>query len=234
MSASCSSSELSSHQMAIRSHPGLQKMPASGISSELSAHQMAPAGAIAHSKTHLCPRASSFSFSSSVSPLRPLGLGLLARGDPRSFTSLFVRRYGRRSGQPSSSSLARRPASTYCRFRLLVLQFTSTSTPRVRLLGHPEVRKRPWPLQRPRGDGNGGRFVRSPCLPSWRGLRLYAIHQMLSLGPCAATVQRTVGESVTTLPAKTQGRTLDCPFNFRPPRIVAGWVFYLCRRDPLA
>ena len=35
--------------MAIRSHPGVQKMPASGISSELSAHQMAPAGAIAHS-----------------------------------------------------------------------------------------------------------------------------------------------------------------------------------------
>ena len=24
---------------------------------------------------------------------------------------------------------------------------------------------------------------------------------------------------------KTQGRTLDCPFNFRPPRAVAGWLF---------
>ena len=59
-------------------------MPASGISSELSAHQMAPAGAIAHSRAHLCPRASSFSFSSLVSPLRPLGLGLLGRCDPRS------------------------------------------------------------------------------------------------------------------------------------------------------
>ena len=32
--------------MAIRSHPGVQKMPACGIPSELSAHQMAPAGAI--------------------------------------------------------------------------------------------------------------------------------------------------------------------------------------------
>ena len=104
--ASCSSSELSSHQMAIRSHPGLQKMPANGISSELSAHQMAPAGAIAHSRAHLCPRASSFSCSSFVSPLRPLGLGLLARGDPRSL--IVLRRYGRRPGQPSSSSLARR------------------------------------------------------------------------------------------------------------------------------
>ena len=38
---------------------GSSKMPASGISSELSSHQMAPAGAIAHSRHHLCPRASS-------------------------------------------------------------------------------------------------------------------------------------------------------------------------------
>ena len=34
--------------------------------------------------------------------------------------------------------------------------------------------------------------------------------------------------SETTLPVKTQGRTLDCPFNFRPPRIVAVW-FLMCR-----
>ena len=88
--ASCSSSELSSHQMAIRSHLGLQKMPASVISSELSAHQMAPAGAIAHSRSHLCARASSFSFSSLVSPLRPLGLGLLGRCDPRSVIFFYV------------------------------------------------------------------------------------------------------------------------------------------------
>ena len=60
-------------------------MPASGISSELSAHLMAPAGAIAHSRAHLCPQASTLSFSSLVSPLRPLGLGLLGRCYPRSF-----------------------------------------------------------------------------------------------------------------------------------------------------
>ena len=54
-------------------------------------------------------------------------------------------------------------------------------TLQVRLPGHPEDRKRPWPLRGSRGDGNGGRFIRSPCLPSWRGLRLYAVRQMLSL-----------------------------------------------------
>ena len=51
----------------------------------------------------------------------------------------------------------------------------------VRLLALPEVRKGPWPLRGSRGDGNGGRFVRSPCLFSWRGLRLYAVYQMRSL-----------------------------------------------------
>ena len=71
----------------------------------------------------------------------------------------------------------------------------------------------------------------------WRCLRLLvasfgSIHQILSLGPCAATVQRAPshnrwGVSETTLPAKTQGRTLDCPFNFPPPR-VAGWLL-MCR-----
>ena len=87
--ASGSSSELSSHQMAIRSHPGVQKMPASGISSELSARQMARPGAIAHSRPHLSPRASFLSFFSSVAPLRPLGLGFLGRG-PRRSTTLFT------------------------------------------------------------------------------------------------------------------------------------------------
>ena len=32
-------------------------------------------------------------------------------------------------------------------------------------------------------------------------------------------------ERRTPLPAKSQGRTVDCLFNFLPPRIVAGWVF---------
>ena len=87
-------------------------MPASGISSELTAHQMAPAGAIAHLRAHLCPRASVLSFFSSVAPLWPLGLGILGRGSVRSLI-LFLRRCGRRSGQPSSSSLARRACVHY-------------------------------------------------------------------------------------------------------------------------
>ena len=73
--------------------------------------------------------------------------------------------------------------SWYCSLRVQVfLEFVYWD--------HPEVRKRPWPLRRPRGDGNGGRFVRSPCLPSWRGLRLlYAVHQTFSLfGPCTVMV----------------------------------------------
>ena len=51
--------------------------------------------------------------SSFVSPLLPLGLGLLlVRGYVRSVI-VFLRRYGRRSGQPSSSSLARRACVHY-------------------------------------------------------------------------------------------------------------------------
>ena len=163
MPASGSSSELSSHQMAIPSHPGVQKMPATGISSELSAHQMAPAGAIAHSRHHLCLRVSSLSFSFLVSPLRPLGSGLLCRCDPRAFIYFYVVT----DAGPASHRVRLwqgGPASRYCRFRLPLFLFTGTCFPGVRLLALPEVRSGPWPLRRPRGDGNGGRFVRSPCL----------------------------------------------------------------------
>ena len=69
-------------------------------------------GAIAHSRPHLSPRAPFFSLSSFVSPLRLLGLGfLLSRGSVRSlsyYSAGLLCRYGRTSGQPSSSSLARR------------------------------------------------------------------------------------------------------------------------------
>ena len=52
------------------------------------------------------------SFSSSVAPLWPLGLGILGPWQ-RSESYLFLRRYGRISGQPSSSSLARRACVHY-------------------------------------------------------------------------------------------------------------------------
>ena len=91
-------------------------MSANGISSELSAHQMAPAGAIAHSRAHLCPHASSLSFSSLVSPLWPLGSGLLGRGDPRYFICCYVVT----DAGPASHRVRLwqgGPASTYYRFR---------------------------------------------------------------------------------------------------------------------
>ena len=217
MPASCNSSELSSHQVAIRSHPGIQKMPASGIPSKLSAHQMPPAGAIAHSRPHLCPRASSHSFSSLVSPLRPFGSGLLGRCDPRAFIHFYVVT----DAGPASHRVRLwqgGPASTYCRFRLLVLPLTGTCFHKVRLLALPEVRKGPWLLRRPRGDGNGGRFVRSPCL--LRGAVCACCTPYTRcfpfMGPCTAMVHRAPGHNrwgvvETSLPVKTQGRTLDCP-----------------------
>ena len=114
------------------------------------------------------------SYSSLVSPLQPLGSGLLGRGDPRPF---FLCRYGRRSGQPSSSSLARRAC-------VHVLPFSLPYGVTIRVFVffkfvYRDTLKLASPLSR--GDGNGGRFVRSPCLPSWRGLRFYAVRQMLSL-----------------------------------------------------
>ena len=138
---------------------------------------MAHPGAIAHSRPHLSPRASVLSLSSSVSPLRPSSLGLLGRGGPRSCTSLFVRRYG----QPSSSSLARRacvhvlpfssPGIAVHGYKFSSNSSTGSSRISIALLFSPEAE----------GDGNGGRLVRSPCPPSWRGLRLYVVHQMLSI-----------------------------------------------------
>ena len=128
--ASGSSSELSPHQMAIRSHPGGQKMPANGISSELSAHKMARPGAMAHSRVHLYPRASSLSFSSLVPPLRPLSSGLLGRGDPR----YFIYSYAVTDAGPASHRVRLwqgGPASTYCRFRCrttLRYQYSSSSS----------------------------------------------------------------------------------------------------------
>ena len=74
--------------------------------------------------------------------------------------------------------------------------------------------KGPWPLRRSRGDGNGGRCARSPCLPF---LRRTPDAVPWPLRPCTAAVHRAPGHNrwgvvETPLPAKTQERTLDCIF----------------------
>ena len=99
-----------------------KKMPASGISSELSAHQMAPAGAIAHSRARLCPRASSLSFFLPRLATPAHRLGVIGPWRPSVF-HLLLRRYGRRSSQPSSSSLARRACVHVLPFSLVLLFF---------------------------------------------------------------------------------------------------------------
>ena len=63
-------------------------------------------------------------------------------------------RYGRRPGQPLSSTLARR----------VCVQSPTTSFPRVPLHGHPEVHKTPLaPIVGQRGDGDVGASPRSAC-----------------------------------------------------------------------
>ena len=133
-------------------------------------------------------------FSSFVSPLQPLGLGLLGRCDPRNFFFFDVTDAAIEfvSGKEGLRPLFSLDVD-------LLYGTTGIRTLQVRLLALPEDHKRPWPLRGSRGDGNGGRFVRSPCLPSWRGLRLlHAVHQMLSL---LVPVQRWSNE----LPATTVG-----------------------------
>ena len=63
----------------------------------------------------------------------------------------------------------------------------------------------------------------------WVCSLVYAVHQVLSLSPCTVMVLCAPGHNrwgvvERRLPVKTQGRTLDCPFNFRPPRFSAGWL----------
>ena len=166
--------------MAIRSRPGVEKMPASGISSELSAHQVAPPGAIAHSRPRLCPRASTLSFSSLVSPLRPFGLGLLGRCDPRSLTYFFdVTDAGPAShrvrlwqGGPVHVLPFSSPGIAVYGDKFSSRSSTGSSRISQGPLASREVEER-WQW----------RSLRSLALPSY-----YAVQQTLSLGSCAATV----------------------------------------------
>ena len=98
--------------MAIRSHPGVQKNARQWhfIRAERSSN--------GSSRSHRALEASSlpscfcsFVFFLCRLPLWPLGLGL--SGSWQTLGSFTLRRYGRRSGQPSSSSLARRACVHY-------------------------------------------------------------------------------------------------------------------------
>ena len=116
----------------------------------------------------------------------------------RSEFYVFLRRYGRRSGQPSSSSLARRACVHYSGWLAVYCATPSVFVPfKFVYWLFLKFASAPWPLRRPRGDGNGGRFVRSPCLTSWRGLRHYALHQMLSF--CSLVQQQSIELPATTV-----------------------------------
>ena len=220
-------------------------MPASGISSELSAHQMALAEAIAHSRALLCPRASSLSFSSLVSPLRPLGLGFLGRCDPRSFIfSASLRTQVRPAIEFVSGKEGLRPRIAVFAGIAVFMPYDVT----LRVLVFFEFVY--WDTLK---------FASAPGLSGGRGEMAMPVASSARLAffvvRSAPVVRRTpdafpflvpVQQQSTELPATNVGacrrhtpcedtrRTLDCPFNFRPPRIVAGWFFILCRRDPLA
>ena len=146
----------------------------------------------------------------------------------------FLRRYGRSPACHRVRLWQGGPASTYCHFRLLVLLFTDTSFPRDRLLALPEFRKGPWPLQRVEGRWQW-RSLRSLALPS-----CYDVRQTLSLCslcsdiPTSSQPQPLGKCRRTTLPAKTQGTTLDCPFNFAPPRVAETCRCQVCNRTAVA
>ena len=119
---------------------------------------MAHPGAIAHSRALLCPRASTLSLSSSVAPLSPLGLGVLGRGSVRSLPYFTTLRMQVRSAiEFVSGKEGLRPL--FCLLGVLLYCVSGIRALQARLLALPEVCKRPWPLWRPRGDGNAGRFV---------------------------------------------------------------------------
>ena len=108
--------------------------------------------------------------------------------------------------------------------------FMDTRIPGVRGQGRPEVCKGPWSLRGSRGHaphGNMGRTAEyaACCTPCTRHFPLWSLY---SDGPLSSGPQ-PLGVSETTLPAKTQGKTLDCPFNFLSPRFVAGLAFQVSK-----
>ena len=153
-----------------------------GVPPELSAHQMAPAGAIAHSRAHLCPP---FHFppSSRHSGPQAWGFWVVATLGLLSF-STSLRTQVRLAIEIVSGKEGVRPriaviVSWYCSLRVQeFLEFAYWDT--LEFASAPGLQGR-WQW----------RSLRPLALPSsWCGLRLlYAIHQSLSLfGPCTAMV----------------------------------------------
>ena len=167
---------------------------------------------------------------------RPLGLGVLGRGSVRSSMYFYAvtdagpanHRVRLWQGGPcvhNSGWLA-----VYCTTPLVFVPFKFVYGDTLKFASAPG------PFKKSRGNGNGGRFVRSPCLPSWRGLRLYAVHQMLSLGPCAVTAHGAPGHNRwgggDATPCEDTREERGLFFNFPPPRVVAGWLSSVTRLAP--
>ena len=152
---------------------------------------MARPGAIAHSRAHLCPRASVLSFSSSVAPLWPLGLGIIGSWRPSELyvvISTSLRTQVRPAIEFVSGKEGLRPRiavfdSWYCSSRIQeFLEFVCWDT--LKFASAPGLFG---------GRGEMAMAVASSArLAFLRGasLRLYAVHQMLSLfGPCTVMVR---------------------------------------------
>ena len=156
-SSCCGGAGLTPHKIRAERSSNGSEIAVAGLTphkSELSAHQMAPAGAIPHPSPHFLQSDSGasavlFVLLRLATPALRLGF-LLARGNVRRLMYCWL------SG-----------ITVICRMTLRVQVFIEivywTSL---------KFAIAPWPLWRSRGDGNGGRFARSPCLLSWCGLRL--------------------------------------------------------------
>ena len=115
-----------------------------------------------------------------------------------------LRRRTSHAGEPSARSTPLTRRGSAARSTPLCGGFWYAFFPRV-----PDVRNRPSPLRGSRGDGNGGRFARSPC----PFLTQYT--RCCPFGPCSAAVHGAPshnrwGVVETPLPVKTQGRTMNC------------------------
>ena len=193
---------------------------------------MGPPGAIAHSRALLCPRASTLSpflLRRSTLALRLGGSGSWQRSE----FYAFLRRYGRRSGQPSSSSLARRAcvhysgcSAFYCTTPLVLVPFKFVYQDTLKFASAP--------------GPFGGRGEMAMAVASSARLAFLVARCAPRRSTSDAVLLFPVQQQSIELPATTVGACRrrhclrDCSFNSCSPRIVAGWFFILCRRDPLA